>query len=126
MDVRTPNRVNRALYNKDYFENGIVFGISGYLSYGWMAERTLRMVFHMIRELKIAPQESVLDFGCAKGYVVKAFRIFDYEAYGVDVSDYAIGLVDGDVRDHCAVIVGVDDPALFNRKYDWMIAKDTF
>lgn len=32
----------------------------------------------------------VLDVGCAKGFLVKAFREIGIEAYGVDISSYAI------------------------------------
>lgn len=32
----------------------------------------------------------VLDIGCAKGFLVKAFREIGIEAYGVDISHYAI------------------------------------
>ena len=120
------DRVDGALYNQDYFENGIALGISGYFNYTWLPEKTIRMVVYLIRELGISPQDVVLDFGCAKGYVVKAFRILDFAAFGVDVSDYAIHHVDSEVRDYCARINGVEDPTLFARVYDWLIAKDTF
>ena len=46
--------------------------------------------------LPIAEGERILDFGCAKGFLVKAMRILDVAAQGVDVSKYAIDRVDGE------------------------------
>ena len=114
------------IYNEDYFENGTVCGISGYFNYHWMPEMTLRMVHHMIQTLAILESDIVLDFGCAKGYIVKAFRIMDIQTFGVDISEYAINHADGEVKQYCTLLNGVDDNKLFIRNYDWMIAKDVF
>lgn len=43
--------------------------------------------------------KSVLDVGCAKGYLVYAFRHLGVEAYGVDISEYAISQSPGEIRD---------------------------
>jgi hypothetical protein len=42
----------------------------------------------------------VFDIGCAKGFLVKALRNLGVEAYGIDVSDYAIELADPSVRSY--------------------------
>jgi len=120
--VRTDPRI----YDHDYFECGPVVGISGYMNYQWMPELTLRMVHHMICGLPLHRHQSVLDYGCAKGFVVKALRILDIDADGVDVSAYAIQHADSEVRDLCSLIEGCGDPACFRRDYDWMLAKDVF
>ena len=111
-------------YNEDYFERGPVLGISGYMNYSWMPELTMRMAHKFILAFPIAPHETVLDFGCAKGYLVKALRLLDVEAFGVDVSEYALSHADVEVRDFCAHVTGCDDLTLFQRDYDWLIAKD--
>jgi 2-polyprenyl-3-methyl-5-hydroxy-6-metoxy-1,4-benzoquinol methylase len=43
---------------------------------------------------------TVLDVGCAKGYLVRALRRLGLEARGIDVSCYAIGQADEEVRPH--------------------------
>jgi SAM-dependent methyltransferase len=111
-------------FDREYFEFGAVTGVSGYTNYRWMPELTLRMAHHLVRQLPIEAGQSILDFGCAKGYLVKALRIFDFEAYGADISPYAIDNCDGEVRGFCRRIDGVGDPALFPRRYDWIVAKD--
>ena len=41
---------------------------------------------------------TVLDVGCAKGFLVKALREGGLEAYGVDLSEYAVGAADPSIR----------------------------
>ena len=113
-------------FNEDYFENGTVLGISGYFNYQWLPELTLRMTYHMIHQLGIKNDDKILDFGCAKGYLVKSFRIFDIEAYGLDISTYAINHIDSNVSKYCSLISSVKDSKIYSKKYDWMIAKDVF
>lgn len=45
----------------------------------------------------------VLDAGCAMGYLVAALRDRGVEAYGVDISEYAISKVREDVKPYCFV-----------------------
>jgi SAM-dependent methyltransferase len=54
----------------------------------------------IIRQLK---PTSVLDAGCAMGFLVEALRNRGVEAWGVDVSEYAISQVHESVRDYCRV-----------------------
>jgi GT2 family glycosyltransferase/SAM-dependent methyltransferase len=54
----------------------------------------------IIRELK---PRRVFDVGCAKGFLVEALRDRGVEAWGSDVSEYAIGEVRPDLRDFCSV-----------------------
>lgn len=112
------------LYNEEYFERGAITGISGYVNYSWMPELTMRMAHLLIRQLPIGDDDRVLDYGCAKGFMVKALRLLEIDAWGVDVSEYAVRCADGPVQEFCQVINGCDDPNLFARDYDWMLAKD--
>src|SRR5690348_10717169 len=54
----------------------------------------------IIRELKPA---TVFDLGCAKGFLVEALRDRAVEAWGSDISEYAIGDVRSDMRPFCHV-----------------------
>jgi len=68
-------------FNEDYYERGVELGISGYSNYRWMPELTIPMCHEMINILNIKDDETILDFGCAKGYVVKGFRLLHKIAY---------------------------------------------
>jgi SAM-dependent methyltransferase len=113
-------------YDEDYYERGVVVGKSGYLNYRWMPELTIPMAHYMIINLGISEGRRVLDYGCAKGFLVKALRLLGAEAEGVDVSRYAIENIDAEVRTYCRLIDGIDDPNNFVGHYDFMIAKDVF
>lgn len=114
------------LYDFDYYEQGIQNRKSGYENYRWMPELTMRMAHHMVVDLPIKKDEKVLDFGCAKGYLVKSLRMYGIDAYGVDVSTYAIQSVIPDqweTHECCKLIVDWEIP--FDKmKFDWIIAKD--
>ena len=61
---------------------------------------------------------SVLDAGCAMGFLVEGLRDRGVEAYGVDISEYAISQVREDIRPHCWV--GSVTDAL-PRRYDLIV-----
>jgi GT2 family glycosyltransferase/SAM-dependent methyltransferase len=50
----------------------------------------------------------VLDVGCGKGFLVEALRDRGVEAYGIDVSECAIGEVQPDIRPYCSVAAATD------------------
>ena len=66
------------IYDKNYF-NGKKYEIL-YPFYRAIAEGILEFF----------KPKRILDVGCAMGYLVKAFWEFGIEAYGIDISEYAI------------------------------------
>ena len=110
-------------YNEAYYEKGLESGVSCYQNYRWIPELTMPMAMAMIDYLGITPEQKILDFGCAKGYLVKALRLLKRQAWGYDISKYAIDKCDPDVREFCFLRgkeIGL--PTLF----DIVIAKDVF
>lgn len=85
-------------FNEDYYERGIEKGVSGYSNYRWIPELTIPLCFRIIEILEIESDHKVLDFGCAKGYLVKGLRLLHREAYGVDISKYAIDQAPSEIR----------------------------
>ncbi len=65
----------------------------------------------------IAPR-TVLDAGCAMGFLVEGLRQRGVEAWGIDVSEYAVARVHPDVRRYCSV-ESVTAP--LNRKFDLIL-----
>lgn len=119
------------IYNKDYYENGIVKGISCYENYRWIPELTYPMAHAIVNLLKIDKKHKVLEFGCAHGFLVKALNDFGIETYGVDISEYAISNAPSEIRDKLALLKKNDiENAIksFNisSKFDYVIAKDVF
>ena len=107
-------------YDEDYFENGVIFQKSGYQNFRWIPELTIPMCARLSEKLAIKDEDTILDFGCAKGYVVKGFRLIGKQAWGFDVSNYAINNCDRDVAQYVSTELTLQN----NIKYDWIIAKD--
>jgi len=62
---------------------------------------------------------TVLDVGCAMGYLVASLRDRGVKAYGIDVSEYAISKVREDIRPYCRACSALESlPEDFPRKYD--------
>lgn len=110
-----------SIYNADYFDRGKQSGLSLYENYRWKPELTIPMVQTMIAHLGITKDHSILDFGCAKGFTVKAFRGLGYRAFGTDVSEWAIANADEEVRDYCFL---PQETPKGEKIIDWIIAKD--
>lgn len=105
-------------FDKDYFEDGIKKGVSGYENYRWLPERIYREVRAVIKLLGIEPNQTVLDVGCAKGYWVRGFREYGIKAFGYDISRYAIRKADRTVRKY----LSNDFPL---KKFDYIVSRNT-
>lgn len=109
-------------YDEDYYLRGVASGKSLYSDYRWLPNLTLTMVRRIADHLEIEMTDNVLDLGCARGYVVRAFVQLGYNAYGRDISEWAIENCDPSVKDRVALV------ARGTRclpEHDWIIAKDT-
>lgn len=104
-------------FDRDYYERGPETGKSLYSNYRWLPEATIPMAGAIIDACHIARGESVLDVGCAKGYLVKALRWLGRDAWGYDPSEYAISQADPEI----ARYVHTEPPP---RVFDVAIAKD--
>ena len=111
------------MYDKDYYERGLETGKSLYQNYRWIPELTLPLASFIIEYLGISRQHTILDFGCAKGYLVEAFRLLKRRAWGVDTSTYALSCVNSDVKDFCSLSFRGNG---FPEVFDFCIAKDVF
>ena len=114
---------NNENYDEDYFERGISSGKSGYDNYRWLSELTIKFAYKIIKELNLRDGDKVLDYGCAKGFLVKALKILDIDAYGCDISNYAISNSDNKIKERCKLM---DNKIPFNGMFEWVISKDVF
>lgn len=110
----------RERFNADYFERGEETGVSCYTAFRWLPELTIPMAHELVTHLQIDRHESILDFGCAKGFLVRALRMLRYNAYGFDVSQYAIDHAPEDTLPF--LFCGEQLPV--GKYYSWLISKD--
>lgn len=92
-------------YGEDYFEtldNGL----------GYNDSTMWEDIAHAVKEVTgydhtnrrdISSTLTLLDWGCAKGYLVRHLRRRGYDAWGLDISEYAIAHAPEDVADHVRV-----------------------
>lgn len=83
-------------FDQEYYEGG-----KGYHSY--TDDARFQQWADDVME-RYSPKD-VLDFGCAKGYLVKALRDRGVNAYGFDVSEWAISQSDKPIRPYLSNVV---------------------
>lgn len=104
-------------FTEDYFMRGQDKGVSNYVSYRWMPERTIPACKKVMEYLGARSGESILDYGAARGYYVRAFRELGMKAFGVDISEWAVANCDPSVSE----FMGITVP---RRAFDWAHLKD--
>jgi ubiquinone/menaquinone biosynthesis C-methylase UbiE len=73
-------------YGADYFDGSRDVGYGGYRYDG----RWVPVARNIIAHYGLQPGDRILDVGCAKGFLVKDLLAEGIDAYGVDVSHYAL------------------------------------
>ena len=81
-------RISRQ-YGQMYFDGPREYGYGGYKYDG----RWIPVAKDIIKHLGLNKGDKVLDVGCGKGFLVKDLLSLGIDAYGIDISQYAI--------DHC-------------------------
>ena len=107
-------------FDREYYQQGPMTGKSLYTNYRWLPELTLPLAHHIAIDCSLDKHQTVCDFGCAKGYLVYALRLLGYDAYGVDISEYAISKAPKEVNGHVTCIEPLEEFGF----YDWIICKD--
>lgn len=106
-------------YNEDYYLRGKETGVSLYTDYRWLPDLTVPMAEAIAGHMGFKAEDTVLDYGCARGYLVKALRQLGYVAEGYDPSEWAVANCDVAVAE---VVTHMRDH--ITKTYNWVIAKD--
>ncbi len=109
----------KTLFDADYYERGVESGKSLYKDYRWLPDLTLPMAKAIVAGCGINRSDVILDFGCAKGYLVKALRQMGFLAYGTDISEYALSQCDQEIEPYLFPSWDTHDA-----RFDWVICKD--
>jgi len=78
-------RISRQ-YGQEYFDGSREYGYGGYSYDG----RWVPVAADIVEHFGLKAGERVLDVGCAKGFLVKDLVDQGIQAFGVDVSEYAL------------------------------------
>ena len=114
--------MNENFFDEDYYERGAETGKSLYSHYRWIPELTIPMCHHIVQYCGIDKNDTVLDFGCAKGYVTYGLRLLGCDAHGVDISKYSISKAPKEIEEHLTLIEPYGN--FPKEKYTWGICKD--
>lgn len=109
-----------AQFDADYYLRGVETGKSSYCDYSWKPDLSLPFARSLQWYLGLKSEDVVLDFGCARGYLVKALRMNGLNARGTDISEWAIANCDPDVKPHVS-----NELTTGHMIYDWVVCKDT-
>ena len=104
-------------YDEEYFDGG-----KGYEKYEYSGqyEQWADMLIRMFNP------KSVLDVGCAKGFLVKALRERGVPSWGVDISEYAIANCPEEVSDYLIEWDITSTKQLELPHFDLAVSFDTF
>jgi ubiquinone/menaquinone biosynthesis C-methylase UbiE len=78
-------RISRE-YGQMYFDGPREYGYGGYCYDG----RWKPVAQDIVDHFSLEPGDRILDIGCAKGFMVKDLLALGIDAYGIDVSSYAL------------------------------------
>ena len=85
--AKTADHVARSReFGEMYFDGPRDYGYGGYRYDG----RWQPVARDIVSHFGLRPGDRLLDVGCAKGFLVKDLLALGIDAYGVDVSDYAL------------------------------------
>lgn len=104
-------------FTKNYFLRGVETGQSNYTDYRWLPRQTLPATARMLAFLGIKDASTILDYGCARGYYVRAMRVLGHQAYGFDTSEWAVKNADATVKKFVSRTLGP-------RTYQYVVCKD--
>lgn len=107
-------------YDKNYFENGTKTGVSNYN--GYEDSPHYKQLANYIKEKISGYGGKVLEVGCAKGYIVKYLRDIGVDAYGYDISEYAVSV--SPVKEYLKSGSIVKMP-FKDKEFEWVYSFDT-
>lgn len=111
-------------FGKSYFDGGI-----GSLSYGAYKYdgRYKASVNKLIDQFHLNKCSSVLEFGCAKGYILYEFYKFGFnDLLGIDISEYAISNSPKELHDKLRIanVINFDSIIEQQKKFNFIFSKE--
>lgn len=123
--------IKKDFFDKDYYENGVLTKKSLYENYRWLPELTIPLANEIVEIMSNSKErdesecKTILDFGCAKGFLVKAFRELGHDSYGIDVSQYAISESPDEIKEYVRCVdLSKDSFPIEWMPIDYIVAKD--
>ena len=107
-------------YGEMYFDGPRDYGYGGYRYDG----RWVPVARDIVEHFGLKPGNKVLDIGCAKGFLVKDLLAEGMDAYGLDISEYALEHGEPEVKGRLQLGSGDDLPYPDN-SFDCVLSLNT-
>jgi len=122
--VITPYRIDASFYDRDYYRGKKgEYRISFIESlFGRFFHNLINFYRALIIKIFLNPKNA-LDVGCGTGYLIRWLRFFGIEAYGLEISEAALSLVDKKLKPfiYKGDIINIPYP---DKKFDLVISFD--
>jgi cyclopropane fatty-acyl-phospholipid synthase-like methyltransferase len=119
-----------SFFDEDYFSNGRKSGKSLYENYRWLPALSKPLAQALEDFVGFNEGAKLIDYGCARGYLVRALVERGLDCFGIDVSEYAIKHADTKIRNRLTLGAGDSIENAVNNfnvySFDYMLAKDVF
>lgn len=121
LEAKDPEVIKTAkTYGHAYFDGDRKYGYGGYRQDG----RWVPVARDIISHYGLHENSRVLDVGCAKGFLVEALVSLGIDAYGVDISTYAIANADRKVQ-HRLFWGSADNIRFLDHDFDLVLSINT-
>jgi len=87
--------------------------------------RWISIAENIINHYNLKKGDKILDIGCAKGYLVYELRKLDIDAYGIDISKYAIDCAPTPVKPYVSVGDARDLSCYLTKSFDLVLSLTT-
>lgn len=121
------------MYDERYYQRGEELGVSCYTNYRWLEDVVYPLAFRIIELLHLKENETILDHGCSFGYLVRALRKLYRQAWGIDISSYAISQVPEDTKPYVRLVeknmpfpplIYANSARVGFSSFDWITSRD--
>lgn len=121
-NLTTDQRETARQFGKEFFDGERLWGYGGYNYDG----RWQKVVRRFRDHYNLAPDSSVLDVGCAKGFMLYDFWniIYGIKVAGIDISSYALDNASVAVK-NALVLGNAKDLPFADRSFDLVISINT-
>ena len=118
---KTKDEIREACkFGKMYFDGPRSYGYGGYHYDG----RWISVAKDIIKHFKLKKGSTLLDVGCAKGFLVKDLCDQGIDAYGIDISKYALDNSIKEIKSRLS-IASADNLPFKNSSFDCVISINT-
>lgn len=121
--ITEEDRIISSRFDKDYFDGDRKYGYGGFNYHPRFWTETAKL---FKQHYNLEEDARILDIGCAKGFMVKDFKLLlpNSTVLGVDISEYAINHAEPEIREFVSV-ANANNLPFTDKQFDLVISINT-